>query len=74
MSEKSPTYWQDQFRNYVEERRKAGMTYMNITLLPRADGTIPTVEEVCEEFMRMTNAPSVPDPEVLGKYSDTLRL
>jgi hypothetical protein len=66
---KSSTYWQDQFRAYVEKRRKEGMIGMHISLIPPSDGSTLEIESVCEEFMRAVNAETVPDHEVLGKYS-----
>jgi hypothetical protein len=69
MNKISETYWQDQVKAYIAQRISEGMTYINVFNVPCEYDQPFDEEEWCEEFMRMVNAPSVPDPEVLGKYS-----
>lgn len=58
-----------QFENWLKEQKAKGLQYVNVYYGNTFNASNVNYESFCEEFMRMVNAPTVPDQEVLGKRS-----
>lgn len=63
------TEYTDQFEAWIKKAKEDGLQYVNIYYADGLNGNNVNYESFCEEFMRMRNAPSVPDIEVLGGRS-----
>lgn len=63
------TVFTDQFEAWVKEQKANGLLYVNVYYGEGFDKDTVNYESFCEEFMRMQNAKTVPDPEVLGVRS-----
>ena len=58
-----------QFEKYLKKAKKDGLQYINIYYGDGKNKDNTTYEDFCEEFIKMKNAPTVSDPEVLGKLN-----
>jgi len=64
--------WELQVRDYIKNKiEKDGLVGLHVNLHPDYQFGEKEIGRECffEEFMRMVNSPTVPDPEILGKYS-----
>lgn len=63
------TIYTQQYEAWLQTQKAKGLQYVNIYYGDGLHQNNVNYESFCEEFMRMVNAPTVPDPEVLGKRS-----
>lgn len=63
------TPYTEQFEKWLAEEKAKGLLYVNVYYGEGLNKDTVNYESFCEEFIRMRNAPTVPDREVLGKYS-----
>lgn len=63
------TPYTEQFEKWYAEQKAKGLQYINLFYGEGKNHGNVSYEDFCEEFMAIQNAPTVPDPEVLGKYS-----
>lgn len=57
MKKKSRTYWQDKLNAWYKKEQKKGLIDMKPFIMPRSDGQISTIEEVCEELYKVLTLP-----------------
>jgi len=57
----------EKFKQHVTELAKDGGRIVHISVDP--NNPPKDLESTCAELNRMLEAPSLPDPDVLGKYS-----
>jgi hypothetical protein len=62
-----PMTEKEKFTNYIKERMEKGLLDIHVAWISQAMNV--NEEELFAELNRMIEAPTVPDPEVLGKYS-----
>ena len=68
-SDTKSTIYTEQFEKYLEDCKVNGLQYINIYYGDGKNKDNTKYEDFCEEFIRMKNAPTVSDPEVLGKLN-----
>ena len=68
-SDTKSTLYTEQFEEYLVKAKADGLKYINIYYGEGKNKNNVKYEDFCEEFIRMKNAPTVSDPEVLGKLN-----
>jgi hypothetical protein len=63
------TPYTERFEKWLAEARANGLQYVNIFYGEGLNKDTVNYESFCEEFIRIQNAPTLPDREVLGEYS-----
>lgn len=63
------TIYTDRFEAWLKQAKDDGLVYVNIYYGDGLNQNTVNYQSFCEEFIKIQNSPSVPDPEVLGKYS-----
>lgn len=62
------TPYTEQFEAWLAAEKAKGLQYVNIFYAEGTNKDTVSYESFCEEFIRMRNAPTLSDEEVLGKY------